>query len=244
MPTDLSTSIAFLKNRIDKTLSTQEEIAETWLWPVKTVAEWEADSLQLDQSQDGTLARKAILADAALNGARGLLDARLAELHRQSLIVVGVMRVRAARDATLVSVVDELSARGQARKEIEDEASLILAAWEEEFNGPAFTPAAGITFAGFEALIEGAPAPAGPVVLSLRQLRRTLDAKGTIARREVGRVNALLERVQKDGVDWYAEVTAVYAVGTEIGDLVRANVPTSSDYGPNDHGGGGNPPVG
>jgi len=247
MSTELSTSIAFLKNRVDKTLSTQEEIAPSWLWPVRTVAEWEADSLQLDQSQPGTLARRAISAEAALEGARGALDTRLRELHRQCLIAVGVMRVRAARDASLVAVVDELSARGQARREIEEEASLLLAAWEEEFDGPAFTPGAGITFAGFEALIEGAPAapaPPEPAVSSLRQLRRTMDGKGTIFRREVGRVNALLQRVEKDCVDWYAEVTAVYAVGTEIGNLVRANVPTSSDYGSGDHGGGGNPPVG
>jgi hypothetical protein len=37
---------------------------------------------------------------------------------------------------------------------------------------------------------------------------------------------------ERDCPDWYAEATKVFVEGTEIGDLIRSEVPTSSDYNP------------
>lgn len=95
MPLDLNTSIDFLKSRVDKTLSVQKQIAATWTWPLKTIALWEADSVQLDKSQPDSLAAKAIAANTRAESARGQLDKRLGTIHDQTLTTVGVMRVRA-----------------------------------------------------------------------------------------------------------------------------------------------------
>jgi hypothetical protein len=38
--------------------------------------------------------------------------------------------------------------------------------------------------------------------------------------------------VERDCQNWKAEATKVFVEGTEIGDLIRSEVPTSSDYNP------------
>jgi hypothetical protein len=192
MSLDLNTHADFLKTRVDKTLSLQNQIAESWLWPVKTAAEWQTDSTQLDKSQPGTLAAKAITAETRADSARGQLDQRHAEMHRQTLVLGGVMRVRALRSPEHVHVVDELSARGCTRRTIEDEGAALLSAWSEEFS-PNFAPAPDLTYNGFKALFTG-DATATPPVPTLRVLNQTLSDASTVARRETGRLNALLTR--------------------------------------------------
>lgn len=238
MPLDLNTSTEFLKRRVDATLAVQRSIAATWLWPLRSLAEWADDSLQLDRSQETSLAHAALAASTLADRARGTLDARLNAIHAQTNRVVGVMRARAARDAGLGHVVDELSARGGSRKTIEDEGTALLSAWKEEFGGAGFlpVPAMGgqpaVTFESFRALLFGAPAAGGtPAVSSLRDFKQALSDAATVERRAVGRLNVLLNRAEKDAQDWYAEATSVFPANTEVGDLVRG-IPTTADYNP------------
>jgi hypothetical protein len=233
----LNTSIEFLKDRVDKTRAVQTQIAATWLWPLKTVAQWEADSAALDTTVEGSLAQVSTEAHTDSESARGDLDTRLASIHTQTVAVVGIMRVRAQRQPELQHVVDELSARGTSRKEIEDEGMTMLSAWKLEFGGSAFVPAPGVTYDAFRDLFYGHPAnpAATPPVTempSLRQLKEDYSDKATIARRETGRLNARLAIVERDCQDWYAEATKVFVAGTEIGDLIRAQVPTTNTYNP------------
>lgn len=230
MPLDISTNTDFLKNRVDKTLSVQSQIASIWTWPLKTIAQWEADSVQLDKSQPDSTAAKAIVASTRADSARGVIDARLKTIHEQTLVVVGVMRVRAKNTPEHAHVVDELSARGDSRTVIEKEGTDLLSAWKEEF-GPDFTPAPGITFAVFQRQFFG-DAAATPPVPSLRDLKQALSDAVTIERRETGRLNVLLNRVNRETVDWYAEATAVFPAGTETGDLIRSDIPTTDQYNP------------
>jgi hypothetical protein len=71
-----------------------------------------------------------------------------------------------------------------------------------------------------------------PKSLSLRVLKQALSDAVTIERREVGRLNVLLTRAERDAVDWYAEATNVFPAGTETGDLIRSDIPTTSQYNP------------
>lgn len=228
MPLDLNTSIDFLKTRVDQTLAVQRQIAATWTWAPKTLAEWESDSRQLDKSHPGSLAANAIAAAARAEGARGALDARLATLHAQTLAAVGVLRVRAQRAPEHQPVVDELSARGDSRRAIEDEATALLSAWREEF-GENFLPAPGLTFAAFAALLAG-DAAATPPAPSLRALKQALSDAATIERREIGRLNVLLNRVEDDAQQWYAEATSVFPAGRDPGDLIRSAISTTTAY--------------
>ncbi len=237
IPMNLNTSIEFLKERVDKTRAVQTQIAATWLWPLKTVAQWEADGIALDKTVEGSLAQVATEAHTTAEAARGDLDTRLAGIHTQTVAAVGVMRVRAQRQPELKHVVDELSGRGTSRKEIEDEGMAMLSAWKLEFGGATFTPAPGVTYDAFRELFYGRtadPAATPPItaLASLRELKEDYSDKATIDRRETGRLNARLGTVERDCQDWYAEATKVFVAGTEIGDLIRSEVPTTADYNP------------
>jgi hypothetical protein len=112
----------------------------------------------------------------------------------------------------------------------------------------------GETFDAFKVLFYGRAANPGatpPVtaIVSLRDLKKAQSDAATIDRREAGRVNKLLALIEKDCQDWYAEATRFFSAGTEIGDLIRSEVPTTSDYNPPTPatppaggGGGGTPP--
>lgn len=237
MPTDLNTSIEFLKTRVDKTRSVQTQIAATWLWELKTVAQWNTDSAALDTTEEGSMSQVGVEAHTLAEAARGVLDTRLDTIHKQTVAGVGVMRVRAERNPEIRDVVDELSSRGDSRKEIEDEGMAMLSAWKLVFGGPAFTPAPGMTFAGFRELFKGRAAdttvtPIIPAVPSLRELKEEYSDRKTLDRRENGRLSKKLALIERDVVDWYAEATKVFAEGTEIGDLIRSQVPTGTDYNP------------
>lgn len=234
---NLNTSIDFLKERVDKTRSVQSQIAATWLWPLRTVAQWQADSEALDKTVEGSLANVATEAHTLAEAARGDLDTRLNAIHAQTVSVVGVMRVRTQRQPESRPVVDELSARADSRSGIEREGTALLSAWKLEFGGAAFVPAPGVTYEGFRELFYGHPADPGatppvPAMPSLRELKEAYSDKNTIDRRETGRLNAKLATVERDCQDWYAEATKVFVAGTEIGDLIRAEVPTTNDYSP------------
>ncbi|HEV7401467.1 MAG TPA: hypothetical protein VGO11_01020 [Chthoniobacteraceae bacterium] len=234
---NLNTSIDFLKDRLDKTRAVQTQIAATWLWPLKTAAQWAADSDALDKSVDGSLANVAIEAHTTAEAARGVLDTRLHAIHAQTVAVAGVMRARAARQPESKHVVDELSARADSRDGIEKEGTAVLSAWKLEFDGAAFEPAPGVTYDAFRDLFHGHaadPSATPPVAAmpSLRELKEAYSDKATLDRRETGRLNARLGLVERDCQDWYAEATKVFVAGTEIGDLIRSEVPTSDDYSP------------
>jgi hypothetical protein len=63
-------------------------------------------------------------------------------------------------------------------------------------------------------------------------VREAFADQSTLARREQGRLNGRLTKVERDGVDWYAGATKVFAADTEIGDLIRAEVPPETNYNP------------
>lgn len=176
---------------------------------------------QLDGAKTGTLAQKAKAAATDKSIQFAALDARYTTLHTRALQAVGVMRSRALADPTLRPVVNELSARGDSNRAVEEEGEELLAAWSQEF-GEDFVPAPGNTFEAFRALYEGSV-----TVPALRKLKSNYKESGTKARRAAGDFNTLIGRLEDECVQWYAEATAVFPEGTTNGDLIRGQIPTS-----------------
>lgn len=224
MNLDISTSINFVITRTEKTSAVQATLATLptapWVWPSKTAAAWIADVEQLDGAKTGTLAQRATAAATDKNIQFAALDARYRTLHTLTLQAVGVMRSRALADVALRPVVDELSARGDSNRMIEEEGEELLAAWSQEF-GEDFDPAPGNTYETFKALYEGTV-----TVPTLRKLKSNYKESGTKARRAAGDFNTLIVRLEDECVQWYAEATAVFPVGTTNGDLLRGQIPT------------------
>lgn len=219
-------SVDFVRERAEKTRAVQATLAtggSAWIWPKKTMVQWDADLLQLDGAAAGTLAQLAGEKEAVYRGLRGSLETRTGTIHTKTLQAVGVMRARALDDPELRPGVDELSARGDSVRAIEEEGEELLAVWKEDF-GTAFVPAPGLTYTAFMALFIGAAGP--PVVLSLRMLKTDYKASRAAARAAAGRYNTVINRLWDECVAWYAEVTAVFPAGTDEGDLIRSEVPT------------------
>ncbi len=224
MNLDISTSIDFVKDRTAKTAAVQSTLAAlptgAWVWPLKTVAAWTADDEQLDGAKSGTLAQVATVAGTEKQQTFSALDTRYKTLHARTLQAVGVMRSRALADSTLRPVVDELSARGDSNRAIEEEGEELLAAWSLEF-GEDFLPAPDNTYATFNELFEGSAS-----VPTLRKLKSNYKEARTRARRAEGLYNGLITRLEDECVQWYAEACAVFPEGTDNGDLIRGQIPT------------------
>ena len=234
MPTDIETSRAFVKERTEKTRAAQATLStdSAWTWPGKTLAAWDADINAMDATVPASLAKNTQAFEVDMLAARGILDARFDLIHKYTLLTVGVMRVRAATLPGLRDIVDDLSARGDSRRAVEEEADSLLAAWEEWEQQllTTFSPAPGKTLADFKIYLEGGLLPGGPPLPALPTLKKTYKAALTKWRRSEGQLNALYSRCEDECVAWYGEATAVWPAGTAEGDMIRGQVPT--DYNP------------
>ena len=231
MSTDINTSHAFVKERTEKTRAVQAtRVTDVpWTWPLKTLAQWDADLVSLDAAVQDSLAKVTAALNANMLTARGLLDARFDAIHTFTLLAVGVMRVRAASLPGLLEIVNDLSARGDSRRTIEDEADDLLAAWEEweEQTGAPFAPSPGKTLAAFKLLLEGAAGVGQDTNPMLGTLKKTYKAALAKWRRSVGVLNVLYSRLEDECVAWYAEATTVFPEGTAEGNLIRQEIPTN-----------------
>lgn len=239
MPADISTSEDFVILRTTKTRAAQATLATdaAWVWPSKTLAQWDADLDSLDATKAGSIAHVAKAHEADMLRGRGLYDGRLDEIHKFTLLAVGIMRLRvhgpgATGMEGLTSIVDRLSSRGDSRTAITHEAELLEAAWDEweEQKGEAFLPAPGKTIAAFKRLLEGDPGSGQasyPMLSTLRKVYTALLAKW---QQKEGIYNALISRLEDECVAWYGEATKVFLEGTAEGDMIRNQVPT--DYTP------------
>ena len=113
----------------------------------------------------------------------------------------------------------------------------MLSAWKLLFDGAAFTPAPGVTYTAFRQLFYGRPAnntltPPLTAMPSLRELKEAHSDAATKDRGENGRLHARLGLVERDCQQWYEEATKVFVEGSEVGDLIRRRVPTTTDYNP------------
>ena len=237
MPTNIETSRAFVKERTEKTRAAQATLStdSLWNWPPKSLAQWDADIVSMDATANGSLAKNAAAQKVNMLAARGFVDARLDALHKYTLMAVEVMRVRVVSPVPLPGlrpVVDDLTARGDSRRAIEEEADGLIAAWEEweeETNLP-FIPLAGKTLPDYKLLTEGAVGSGQLTNPSLATLKKNYKTATTKWRRAEGLLNALYSRCEDECIAWYAEATAVWAAGTPEGDMIRGQVPT--DYTP------------
>ena len=231
MSTEISTSQAFVKERTEKTRAAQQTLANdvAWTWPLKSIPLWDADLTSLDGSVTGSLTKITHAQEVDMLAARGILDGRLDAIHKYTLLTVGVMRVRAKSIPGLIEIVDDLRARGDSRRAIEEEADDLIAAWEEwdqQIFPATFSPAPGKSLADFKLLVEGGSGSGqstNPMVATLKKNYKTALAKW---RRSSGLLNVLYARLEDECVSWYAEATRVFPEGTAEGDMIRSQIPT------------------
>lgn len=221
MPEKLTTSLPAVIARLGETLGVQQTIASDWLWGGATVADWLARQAEFNMAPIGTApnqrpslaaAKGQALANEALK--RDALDAGWNDLHTFTLVVVGALRAKAMTDPTLRSLVDELSARGDGRRAIQDEAEELLSAWDA--YDPAWSPETGYTLAILTTKIDAMP-----------QKDRDHRAARSAKRLAEAKLRSFAIDTENQLMAWYEAATARWAEGTPHGNTIRGQITTS-----------------
>ena len=212
MDNRLNTDVEFIKNRLADTIAVQATIAPDWVWDELSLAQWDAKQEELVGTPTSLMEVQRGL-EADVNLAAGRLAVALQSLHDATVTGVGLARVRFRKEVEFAAVIGALSAAGQSRQAILDDAEEWVLAWED--LAPAWE--AGMSLAAFEALRAGGEA-------ALRALRRAQVRM----RRGAGRLRVLALEIEDLLQAWYGAATAIFTADTVDGEVVRS-IKTTSD---------------
>lgn len=201
-------SIEWAVDRATATRNVQAEILAFFLWPERTVAQWDADLAAI------VVARLAELqARVALKSQAETLDNTLAEIEGASRRVVRLAKTHYRNDPVKLGMFEDLTITGVSRDVILKEGREVQAIWSE-VDGT-WRPAEDLTNGGFGSLIASGEA----------QLL-VWGRKHAAWRHKARLVEDLALKLDDLNVAWYSDATTELAEGTVAGDLVRT-VPTT-----------------
>ncbi len=211
-------SIQDVKDRVLETRAVQTDLADQWVWDSAALTDWDEWIRQFDTTSitpSQSLAKKIALATVAANNAKQAYDGALSNIKLTVTVAVSGLRAKAKLDPTLDDVVEELSAQGNTRPTILEEAENLVDAWED-YNA-VWTPGSPFTLAGLITELAALPAKEK----AFRQTRSTLRKAEKALTRHVA-------VVEDRCMAWYQAATGRFLAGTVEGDLIRARIPTTS----------------
>ncbi len=212
-----TTSIQDVKDRALETRAVQTDLADMWVWDSATLANWDEWIRQFDATSllpTPSLGKQIALATVAANNARQAYDGALSNIKLTVRVAVSGLRAKATLNETLNDLVEELSAQGNTRPTILEEANNLIVAWED-YNA-AWSPGSPYTLTALVAAVAALPA----LDKAYRQTRSTLRKR----EKELTRHVAVVE---DRCMAWYEAATGRFPAGTVEGNLIRARVPTS-----------------
>src|ERR1043165_7692639 len=144
----MTNTIDFVLERAQATCAVQTQMAGTWVWDEKTVAQWNTEIAAV-------IAQKEASEDAAadMKTARGSMDGGIDDLHTKTMQGLGIAKTKYRNDPAKLSVIQSLTASASSRTGILEEALNWESAWEK--LDPAWEPLTGLTLASFKTLRTG-----------------------------------------------------------------------------------------
>ncbi|MEI7534553.1 MAG: hypothetical protein WCK57_09300 [Verrucomicrobiae bacterium] len=213
-------SIIFVKERATKTIAAAQQLAAQWTWQEKTIPQMKAALTAI--TGDNTVTppvigqeKTASAAEKAMTDARALWDKSLDQLHRLTMQGVSMAKSRYRNDPVKLALVENLTARGDSRPVILDEALEWETAWNEV--EPTWNPLPANTLTAFGALR----------AQCLKALQDDYKNKNSAWREQAGILNQLVANLEDMNVAWYSDATDVFAEGTAEGDMIRGTIPTT-----------------
>lgn len=205
----MAVSLAFIMERALATLAAQAALGAQWQWVEWTMNDWD---IQIGVFK----AQLEIVADsrAQWNSAVADFDVTLDELHEDTVTCLSLLKVLHRRASAISNFLRPLSARGDSRNSIFEEAAELAAAWNS--INPAWEPLPGKSLATFMALIKHCKA--------LNETRAEKDAAWRGDSSELIEFAAALNR---NCVAWYEVATVIFSDKTPAGRMVRGTVPTT-----------------
>lgn len=206
----------FAVDRSTKSLAAQIQIGSAFTWSEKTDVQWAQDLAAIPPQAE-------VVADllADMVSARSALDAavELARTRGQTILTLAKIKWRA--DGPRLAPFQRASFEDNGRQSVLKQALAVESAWEQA--DPAWvpitepgTPPVPITLAVFKAQREAAGALLKP--------ESDLEAAWSKQDKMLGE---MCEALNRNSIPWYGSVTAVFPVGTPLGDMIRSTVPTT-----------------
>ena len=206
----------FAVTRSTASLAAQLQIGPAFGWSEKTNVEW-ADDLAAIPTQDELVAD--LLAD--LTTQRGLLDTAVGVTARRGQTILTLAKIKWRNDAAKVGSFQRIHFSSDGRLSILKDALAVESAWEAA--DPAWVP-----------ITEEGPPPV-PITLAVFKAQREAaggllkpesDAQAAWSKQEKT-LGELCVALNQNSIPWYGSVTAVFPVGTPLGDMIRSTVPTT-----------------
>jgi len=216
----MALSIDFIKDRALKTISAAQQLAGSWTWQEKSIADMQSALTAIIGDRDAkppVIGQEEIesQAEQVMLAARGAWDAALDRLHRQTVQGLGMARTRFRNDPAKLAQLSGLSAESNSRSETLAEALAWESAWASV--DPAWAPMPGNTLEAFKTL--------------RKQCNEDLQQAHATARTVWRGKASALAQMGRDLEDlseaWYADATRAFPVGTPEGDTLRSTIPTT-----------------
>ena len=206
-------SIAFTCERAAATRDTQALLAAapfSWTWKGKTIPNWSADLVELEQLKIDEVAKRAAWRNAAT-----LWDDRLREIQlitrevkREGVFALGA-------DPVVRRAFEGLRTDAASRDDIYNQGLAAVEVWKEA--NPGWSYSDDITSGGLGSLLAA----------SLAQ-KQSHGTKQRAWKRASNKLLFKAQRVDAENVAWYAAASRKFRPGTEGGTLLRSSVPTTS----------------
>ena len=214
----MSQTLEFVKDRATKTIAAAKAVAAQWTWQEKTVAQMNAAVVAIvgDNTVTPVLPGQEKITSAAeqeMVNARSAWDAKLDTLHKLTMQGVSMAKNRYRNDPIKLSLVADLSARGDSRAAILEEALNWETAWSKA--EPGWSPLATNTLAAFSPLR----------LLCAEPLQQDYKDKLSAWREQAGILNQMAHALEDVNEAWYSDALDVFPAGTAEGDMIRGTIP-------------------
>jgi hypothetical protein len=203
-------SIPFVLERAEATRNAQSEIATAWVWPEKTVLQWDADIADLKARQLAELQAR-----VALQSQNELWDSALDEIAANTRKVVRLAKTRHRNDPVKLQMFSGITVSTSSRDRIYNSGRELSEVWNSV--DALWEPLTGLTAGGFGSALGNAD---GQKTFSQR--------KYTLWRRRAIELEVKALALDELNVAWYSDAITRFAEGTVEGDLIRSTVPTTT----------------
>jgi hypothetical protein len=216
----MAQSIEFIKDRASKTISAAKAVASQWTSQEVTIAQLQTGLTAIvgdDQATPPIPGQEKIVsaAEKEMTNSRSAWDGSLDTLHRFTMQGVSMAKNRFRNDDIKLSLVQDLTARGDSRQGILDEAL----GWETAWNkaDPTWNPLPANTLPLFTALR----------LQCLESLQQDYKDKLSTWREQSGILAQLGRALEDINEAWYSDAEDVFPAGTAEGDMIRGTIPTT-----------------
>ena len=203
-------SLPFVKQRALATRNAQASVASLWIWPEKTVKQWDNALGELDSFIAVERTASVNLQEQAAGW-----DVALQEIERTSRDVLRLGKTRNRRDPAKLAVLKATKLRFGSRENIQQTGFNVLEVWNK--IDPGWEPLPGTKAAAFQSLLEDSDAQ-----------KKSYAQKFTGWREAATDLMARAETLDDDCVAWYSDATVRFREGTPEGDMIRSTVPTTT----------------